>query len=159
MSKVAKRHLIAAALSAAPFLAMGTAHAADNNTLSCNLTYDMRGWSAIYKTAHGTGTVSCDNGKSMKVVLDAKGAGLTAGTSHISNGHGRFTGVENIGDVVGDYGQASAEAGAYKSGEAKVVTKGNISLALAGSGSGWGAGISLSRFSIKRAKNTVGSNH
>src|SRR5699024_6788905 len=49
------------------------------NTIECKMRFTLSGWSAIYKTAHGKGTVTCDNGQTMDVILDAKGGGLTAG--------------------------------------------------------------------------------
>ena len=154
MNDSAPRYLLVAALLATPLLAIRTANAADPAEISCHMTYDMKGWSAVYNTAQGTGTVSCSDGTSMPVVLDAKGAGLTAGTAHIDNGSGSFTGVNRIDDVIGSYASASASGGAARAGEAKVLTKGSISLALAGSGGGWGAGVAISRFRIERVGKT-----
>src|SRR5690348_1809452 len=73
--------------------------------LDCKLQFDLKTWSAIYKHAEGSGTVTCENGQSMPVVIKARGAGLTVGKSHIDNGHGRFSDIHTIGDVLGNYAQ------------------------------------------------------
>jgi hypothetical protein len=59
----------------------------------CTLRYSLAGWSAIYSTASGRGTVTCDNDESARVSLRAKGGGLTAGKSKIINGSGTFSEV------------------------------------------------------------------
>jgi hypothetical protein len=124
----------------------GSADAAD---LSCKLSFEMHGWSIIYKTATGSGTVTCSNGSSVKVSLESKGLGLTAGKSSIDSGKGSFAGVREIQDVFGQYAAADASAGAVKSSEAQVLTKGEVSLALSGTGRGWDIGVSISDFAIK----------
>lgn len=129
-------------------LAAGTSAAAAD--LSCHLAFEMKGWSAIYKTATGTGTVTCSNGATMKVKLESKGFGLTAGKSTIDVGKGVITGARDINDILGSYAAADASAGAVKSGAAVAMTKGEVSLALSGTGRGWDAGVSLADFTIKR---------
>ena len=141
--------LALATLFAAPLAFSASARAAD---LSCDMKFVMKGWSLVYKTAQGTGTVICTNGQTMNVALESTGGGLTVGKSKIDNGHGEFTGVHNINDVLGDYASASAEAGAVKSGEGSVVSKGNVNLALGGTGDGWDVGVAFNKFSIKPAK-------
>jgi hypothetical protein len=125
----------------------GAAQAAD---VKCQLKFSMSGWSAFYKRADGTGTVSCANGQSMTVKLQARGGGLTAGKSTIRNGVGEFSGVQTINDVLGSYASAEAHAGAVKSAQGQVVTKGEISLALSGTGDGWDLGIAFGKFTIKK---------
>jgi hypothetical protein len=127
----------------------GTAQAA---AVDCKLKFTMSGWSAFYKRADGTGTVTCSNGQSMAVKLSARGGGLTAGKSTIRDGVGEFSGVQSINDILGNYASAEAHAGAVKSSKGQVVTKGEISLALAGTGDGWDLGIAFGKFSIKPAK-------
>ena len=122
-----------AGLSAAPARA-----AAD---LDCKLDYNLTGWSLVYKHTTGTGMVRCDN---------AKALGLTAGKWHIDNGNGKFSDVHTIADVLGRYAQASANAGVIKSGEAQVLTKGPVSLALAGGGEGMNIGVDIGAFTIER---------
>jgi hypothetical protein len=124
--------------------------AAVGDTLSCRLDFTMKGWSAIYKTATGSGTVTCTNGASMKVTLASKGFGLTAGKSTIDAGQGVITGLKDINDVLGSYAAADASAGAMKASAATVLTKGEVSLALSGTGRGWDLGVSFSDFTISR---------
>ena len=62
MLRNASRILIVAAVlfwSAAP------ARAAESELTKCDMTFTLKGWSAVYKTAHGQGEVSCANGESM----------------------------------------------------------------------------------------------
>ena len=136
--------VLALALASASFAP--TAHAAD--TLTCKLKFDMAGWSVFYKTASGTGMVSCSNGQSQAVNINAKGGGLTVGKSRITNGVGEFAGVHRIGDVLGTYVAAEAHAGAVKSAKAQAMTKGEVSLALAGKGEGWDLGVAFGKFTL-----------
>ena len=119
--------------------------------LECKLSYSLSGWSLIYKHTTGTGVVKCNNGKSMPVRVTAKAVGLTAGKWHIDNGQGKFTDVHNIHEVLGAYAQASANAGLAKSGEAQVLSKGDISLALSGAGEGINLGVDIGQFKIEAA--------
>lgn len=116
----------------------------------CEMTFTLKGWSFLYKTASGNGTITCDNGQTANVKISAKGGGLTAGKSRVNDGHGKFSSVADIKELFGSYGAASAAAGAGKSGEAHALTKGEVSLTLSGSGSGVELGVSLSKFTIKR---------
>ena len=116
--------------------------------VSCRLDFDMAGWSAFYKTASGTGRVSCDNGQAMAVSISAKGGGLTVGKSEIRGGRGEFSGVRSISEVLGTYATAEAHAGVVKSSKAQVMTKGEVSLALAGTGQGWDLGVAFGSFVI-----------
>jgi hypothetical protein len=127
-----------------------SASAASAN-LDCKLSYNLSGWSLIYKHTTGTGTVKCENGQSMRVKVSAKALGITAGKWHIDNGTGSFSDVHSIDDVLGSYAQASANAGVVKSGEAQVLTKGPVSLALAGGGRGVNLGVDVGEFTIDRA--------
>jgi hypothetical protein len=118
----------------------------------CEMTFTMSGWSAFYKTSSGTGTIKCDNGQKAKVNVSSKGGGITFGRSKIKDAVGKFTEVEDISDLFGSYGQGEAHAGAGKSAKASVVTKGDISLAIAGKGTGVDVGISFGKFTIEKAK-------
>ncbi len=142
-------------LGAAVALAMAVAipqrASAASAQLDCKLKFSLTGWAAIYKRAEGHGVVTCENGKSMRVNIHAKGGGLTVGKSHIDNGTGRFTDVHRIEDVLGTYAQGDASIGAGKSGTAQVLTKGTVSLALAGAGEGVDIGISFGGFTISKA--------
>jgi len=118
--------------------------------LDCKLTFSLTGWSLIYKHADGVGEVTCENGRSMPVKISIKGGGLTAGKWHVDHGRGSFTDVHRISDVLGHYAQGGAHAGMVKSAEAQVLTKGNVSLALAGHGEGIDLGVDVGAFTITR---------
>jgi hypothetical protein len=131
-------------------LAAAVAHSAGPKKIDCELKYWLAGWSAIYKTAKGEGTITCDNGQSMRVALTLKGGGITFGKTKIDDGRGKFSEVSNINDLFGGYAEAGVEAGAVKATEAKVLTNGTTTLALAGKGEGWNLGVSGAKFTIKR---------
>ena len=121
-------------------------------SLDCKLKFSLSTWSAIYKHAEGSGVVTCENGSSLRVAISSKGGGLTVGKSHIDNGTGKFSDVHTINDVLGSYAQGEAHAGVVKSGTAQVLTKGPVSLALAGKGEGFDLGIDVGEFTLTRAK-------
>jgi hypothetical protein len=127
-----------------------TAPAGAAKTTVCQMTYTLSGWSAFYKVAHGQGTITCDNGQKARVKLEAKGGGLTAGKYKITDGIGKFNEVADISELFGTYVQAAAEAGAVKSSGASAMTKGEVSLALAGKGTGINLGISFGKFTISK---------
>ena len=124
------------------------AHGPGPGPVDCKLHFYLAGWSVFYKTASGSGTVTCDNGQRMTVKIESKGGGLSFGKSRIRNGVGEFSGVHNINEVLGTYVSAEAHAGASKSSKAEAMTKGDISLALAGTGEGWDIGIAFGKFVI-----------
>ncbi|WP_372013195.1 hypothetical protein [Pseudoxanthomonas sp. 10H] len=132
---------------AAFLLAAPAAHAA--GSVDCKLRFNLSGWSAFYKTAKGNGTITCDDGSSLPVSISAKGGGLTFGKSTIENGTGEFSGVHGIRETLGTYAAAEAHAGAVKSSKAQVMTKGEVSLALAGTGQGWDLGVAFGNFVIE----------
>ncbi|HEY5971530.1 MAG TPA: hypothetical protein VIT22_06075 [Pseudoxanthomonas sp.] len=117
--------------------------------IDCKLHFSMSGWSVFYKTGSGSGTVTCDNGQKLAVSISAKGGGLSFGKSKIVNGIGEFSGVRSIRDVLGSYAAAEAHAGAVKSSKAQAMTKGDVSLALAGTGEGWDVGVAFGKFTLE----------
>lgn len=119
-------------------------------SIDCELDFSMSGWSAFYKTASGSGTIRCNNGQTMKVNIRTKGGGITFGKQRIDNGRGKFSEVNNIKDLLGSYASGGAHAGAVKSSAASVVTKGDVSLALAGTGEGIDIGVDFGKFVISR---------
>jgi hypothetical protein len=125
------------------------AHAADP-AVKCELSYNLQGWSIIYKRAEGSGTLTCNNGQSAPVAIRVVGGGLTAGRYRVTDGKGEVTKVHSIEEVFGDYVQAGAEAGVGRSAQAQVLTKGTISLALTGTGQGIDLGVSVGKFTISR---------
>jgi hypothetical protein len=123
-----------------------TVGAAENPT-KCFIKFNLKGWSVIYETMSGTGTITCNNGQSAKVKLSMKGGGLTAGVSRL-HGKGEFTEVYNIRELYGSYARGGAHAGVVGSASAQVVSKGGISLALEATGRGLDLGWSLGNLSI-----------
>lgn len=119
--------------------------------LDCKLDFSLTSWSLVYKHVEGDGVVRCENGDSMPVRLVARGGGLTVGKSKIEDGHGSFTDIRKITDVLGNYAQGEVHAGLVKSGNASVLSKGDVQLALAGHGEGVDIGIDLSKLTIKEA--------
>jgi hypothetical protein len=148
----AQRSICRRALAAALVLGLvgAVSQVGAQKKIDCELKYRLAGWSAFYKTANGDGTITCDNGQSMRVALTLKGGGITFGKTKIDDGRGKFSEVANINDLLGGYAEAGAEAGAVKSTEAKVLTNGTATLALAGKGEGWSIGISGAKFTIRR---------
>jgi hypothetical protein len=119
-------------------------------SVKCELKFQITGWSVFYKSSDGTGTIRCSNGQSMNVKLKARGGGLTVGKSTIDDGHGEFSPVSSISDLLGSYASAEAQAGADVSAKAQVVTKGDVSLALSGTGRGWDIGVAFGSFIISK---------
>ncbi len=134
-------------LAAAALLCCGAASARE---ITCEMDFNLAGWSAFYKTASGSGMVSCSNGAKMKVEIQTKGGGITFGKSEIKNGYGKFSHLYDIEDILGTYVTAGAHAGAVNSAEAQAMTKGTISLAISGKGQGWDLGFAFGKFTISR---------
>ncbi|MEP6484108.1 MAG: hypothetical protein ABJB01_06630 [Rudaea sp.] len=144
-------HLVAPALLLAAG-SMFSTQASAAGKVDCEMKFNMTGWSAIYKHAEGSGVVSCNNGHTYPVSIVAVGGGLTVGKYKIENGTGKFSEVYDVGEIFGSYAQGEANAGVVKSATAQALTKGNVSLALAGSGEGVDLGISFGKFTVERAK-------
>lgn len=117
-------------------------------SVKCQMKFTLKGWSAFYKTAKGEGTITCSNGQTAHVKIKAKGGGLTFGKSEIVDGTGKFSAVRNISETFGSYVQSEAHAGAGKSVDAQALTKGEVSLALAGKGRGIDVGFAFGKFTI-----------
>jgi hypothetical protein len=124
--------------------------ASDGAKTKCKMTFTLQGWSIIYETASGTGHITCSNGQSATVALKVTGGGLTAGKYKL-RGKGEFSDVSGISELFGSYAAAEAHAGAVKSADAQVVTKGPVSLAITSKGSGFNLGVGFSSFKIERA--------
>jgi hypothetical protein len=145
------RNLAIAMTFAVPALfAASSSVFAQEATVDCRLNYNLSGWAIIYKEASGSGTVTCSNGQSANVNITAKGGGLAAGKYEIDDGVGTFSKVRDISEIFGTYAQAEAQAGAVKSAHAQALTKGEVSLGLAGTGRGWDLGVSFGAFTIER---------
>jgi hypothetical protein len=118
--------------------------------VDCQMKFNLKSWSAFYKTARGEGTITCSNGASASVGIKATGGGITFGKSEVVDGTGRFTGATSIEELFGSYVQAEAHAGAGRSADAQALTKGEVSLSLVGTGRGVDVGFAFGKFTIKR---------
>ncbi len=142
--------MLAAALPGLAAAVLGlAASAARADGLKCTLSFSLRGWAAFYQTASGRGTLHCSDGRSMRVRLEAKGGGVTVGKS-VESGHGDFSPVARMSDLLGSYVAAEAHAGAVHSAQVQAMTKGEVSLALSGKGHGWELGVAFGELKIER---------
>jgi hypothetical protein len=124
---------------------------AEKTETDCKMIFNLSGWSILYETASGTGSIKCDNGQSSVVNLQVRGGGITAGKYKL-RGKGDFSKVSDISELYGTYAAAEAHAGVIKSANAEIVTKGTVSLALAAKGRGINLGVGFSGFSIEPLK-------
>ena len=118
--------------------------------VECNMKFTLKGWSVFYKTAEGSGRVTCNNGEKANVKIKVTGGGLTFGKMDIRDGNGTFSKVIHINEIFGGYVAAEVHAGAVKSAQASVYTKGEISLALTGTGRGVNIGIDFGKLVISK---------
>ena len=135
----------------ARLFAAGEEKGSPDGLVECGMTFNLKSWSAFYKTAKGDGTITCDNGQKARVRIRATGGGITFGKSEIIGGTGKFTGARNLEELLGSYAQSEAHAGAGKSADAQAMTKGEVSLALSGTGRGVDIGFAFGKFTIERA--------
>ena len=135
------------------FFITATVFAADKTKTpaNCHMDFNLKGWSVFYKTAEGSGKVTCSNGQSANVKISVTGGGLSFGKMDILDGKGTFSEVLNIDEIFGEYVAAEAHAGAVKSAQASVYTKGEISLAMTGSGRGFNIGIDFGALEISKS--------
>src|SRR5262245_45285144 len=134
------RTIMMAALASSLLVLAPAAWSADKPK-DCDMTYTLKGWSAVVKTAKGEGTITCNNGETAQVEISVKGGGLTFGKTDIYNGKAEISGVHSINDIYGSYAMGSAHAGVVKAGQVAVMTKGNVSIGLSGAGEGMDVGI------------------
>ena len=114
----------------------------------CRMKFNLKSWSAFYKSGKGEGTITCENGQTASVKIRTQGGGITFGKSEIKTGHGTFSEVADIHELFGSYAAAEAHAGAVKSSGAQAMTKGNVSLSIAGTGEGVDIGFAFGSFKI-----------
>lgn len=114
---------------------------------SCTMTYKLSGWSLVYKQYDGLGNISCSNGQRAQVALSSKSIGFTIGKSEIE-GTGVFSEVRNLNEIYGNFVALGGHAGATKSVDGQILTRGEISLALSGKGRGIDIGVTLGALTI-----------
>jgi hypothetical protein len=146
------KNIVIAGVIILQLLVTATVFAADKTTTlaKCHMDFDLKGWSVFYKTAEGSGRVTCSNGQHANVKINVTGGGLSFGKMEILDGRGTFSEVQNIDEIFGAYLAAEAHAGAVKSAQASVYTKGDISLAMTGTGRGVNIGIDFGKLEISR---------
>lgn len=137
-------------ISLTGFLSLGLllpASAAAEGLTSCTMTYKLSGFSFIYKQYDGLGNISCSNGQRAQVALSSKSIGFTIGKSEIQ-GTGVFSDVKSLNEIYGNYVALEGHAGATRSVDAQVLTRGEISLALTGNGRGIDLGVTMGALNI-----------
>jgi hypothetical protein len=133
-------------------LLCGSASTVFAKPTKCHIRYTLKGWAVVYESSSGSGTITCDNGQSAKVVLKSKGAGVAFGKETILDGEGAFSEVGDISELFGHYVALATDAGSGKAADSQVMTKGEISLALAGKGKGMEVAIAFGDFDITKAE-------
>src|SRR5262245_64548090 len=78
----------------------------EGSAMDCQMTYNLKGWSAVYKTAKGEGTITCANGETAKVKLSVHGGGITFGKTEVYDGKAKISGGRSIEDIYGSYAAA-----------------------------------------------------
>lgn len=137
---------LATALALACGLHIGAAHA---QQLTCELEYESSGGGFFVKRTSGTGVIQCSNGQRLQVDITSRGGGLTFGHARISDGHGEFTPVSHIRELLGSYTEAEVSAGGSSTAnKSQIMKKGPVRLKLRGRGSGRTLGIAFGRFHI-----------
>ena len=140
--------VLAAAIWGAALLALpGPAVSAEMT--QCHLSYDIEGWSILYKTSRGQGRITCKNGQSADVKIVTHGGGATLGRIRVVDGGGSFSSVEDISDLYGSYAEATVHAGVGAAADARVMMKGNVNLSLSGTGQGINLGLAFGSFRIE----------
>lgn len=130
-----------------------TARAEDEkpqSKIKCEMEFSMKGWAALYRTASGSGTITCSNGETIDVELESRGFGLAAGEAEVSDARGVFSPVAKTEQLLGTYIGRSAVAAAGAADAAGAFTKGDVSLAVYGEGEGKGLAAGGARVTIKR---------
>ena len=122
--------------------------AAAAETTQCRLTYNLKGWSFLYKTSSGTGRISCSNGQAADVSIVAHGGGVTFGTHEVVDGKGVFSSVSSIDRLYGNYADWDAHASAGRGVDARFLVSNNANLSLSGFGHGITLGFAFGGFRV-----------
>ncbi|WP_101927515.1 MULTISPECIES: hypothetical protein [Luteimonas] len=122
--------LLGACLLAAPVFAQAA------EPISCELAFAADDWSPQRQAARGSGTVRCNDGRSLPVRISMKGVErVQVGEPRIRAGAGSFAGVTDPRDVIGGY---AAQRG--DSGPNLILRKGAVALRVTGTGAWWNQG-------------------
>ena len=121
--------------------------------MTCRMEFSLHSWAVVVKHVGGEGTVTCSDGQTMNVKLDANGAGLTIGKAKIAKGTAKFTGMTSIHDVLGSYvGLDSTTAVNKVGGSGQAFTNGPVSMVLYGKSQGVSLGTAIEGLTIKAAE-------
>jgi len=130
-------------------MGLGLPAAAEDGRIKCKLTYNLKGWSAFYRSGIGDGRITCSNDQAVDVRIRTQGGGVTFGKFEVIGGKGTFSAVRDIRDLYGGYVEAGVHAGAGGSADARAMFKGNVNLSLAGTGEGVNLGFAFGSFRIE----------
>ncbi|MEQ1559013.1 MAG: hypothetical protein ABL933_08785 [Methyloglobulus sp.] len=147
-----KSLLLASVIACIGGVIAAPAQAASAST-TCSMAYKLSGWSLVYKQYDGAGFIKCNNGQQAQVKLASKSIGFTIGRSEIE-GTGVFTAVKDINEIYGTFAALEGHAGATKSADGQVLTRGVISLALSGVGRGIDIGVTIGALTISPGGST-----
>ena len=142
--------LAALVLACAFFTCPRSAGAAGAPDLGCSLRFSLSTWSTLQRHSEGSGIVTCENGDVLRVRIVATGAGLASSQSFVDGGSGTFADVHSLGEIFGVYAEAT-EGARVRTSAAQVLSKGPVSLALAGRGHGVDLGVGISEFILTRS--------
>ncbi|MGH9868070.1 MAG: hypothetical protein ACREAA_07905 [Candidatus Polarisedimenticolia bacterium] len=120
----------------------------------CEMSFELRGWSAENLAAVGDGVITCDNGQTRHVNLKIRGGTLTFSKDRVVEGTARFSKVKDIGKLFGQYDAGAAHAGTGPASGNQVFTKGGVSMTLTRTGEGADMGVDFSRFVVQPADET-----
>ena len=123
----------------------------NGRTMDCEMKFNLKGTSAFYEAAKGEGIITCNNGQMAKLSIRATGGGMTFWRSEVVDGTGTFSDARTIDELFGSYVQAEVHAATGKSAAVQVLTKGRISLVLAGTGRGVDFEFAFEKVTIERA--------
>lgn len=137
----------------APAAAGSSATASTAADLKCRMHFSLDSWAVLFKHAKGHGTVTCTNGQSMDVTIDANGGGLTVGKAEIAGGTAKFTGVTTIRDVLGAYIGIDSTTAVDKLGDSgQAFSNGPVGMLLYGKSEGVSLGTAFEGMTIKEAQ-------
>ena len=117
----------------------------------CEMRFNLQGMSSFYETAKGEGIITCNNGQVAKLSIRVTGGGMMFGRSEVVDGIGKFSDARTIEELFGSYVPSEVHAVTGDSAAVQVLTKGRISLVLAGTGRGVDFGFAFEKFNIERA--------
>jgi hypothetical protein len=164
LTTIASRTLLCALMVSASVIA--TVYSAESldkernrRTMDCELRFNLKGRPAFYETATGEGVITCNNGQMAELSIRASGGGITFGMSEVVDGTGKFSDAGTIDELFGSYVHGEVFARTGNPVAVQVLTKGRISLVLAGTGRGMDFGFAFEKLTLERANEATLSRH